>query len=168
MLRCVLISRRNLDIEHQAQPGHRVSVVTWLGRPGFWVVAKHGPFLMAVEQLDSRIRVRIHGSDNNGAVPSSRWCCSHSLPSISPMALKPAHRVLADDLLHAQQLGEHAIAAKRRDVGIAFMPHQNRKHRCAKHVALLGALGLVERAIGHERVEQFSTLRYSMKNGSCP
>ena len=58
MLRCVLISRRNLDIEHQAQPGHRVSVVDMAGASGlFGIVAKHGPFLMAVEQLDGRIRV---------------------------------------------------------------------------------------------------------------
>ena len=68
----------------------------------------------------------------------------------------PAHRVLADDLLHAQQLGEHAIAAKRRDVGIAFMPRQNREHCRAEHIALLRRVGarISERAIGHERVEQ--------------
>jgi hypothetical protein len=68
----------------------------------------------------------------------------------------PAHRILADDLLHAQQLGQHAIAAQRRDMGITFVAGQNREHRCAKHVALLRRVRarIGERAIGHSRVEQ--------------
>ena len=49
----------------------------------------------------------------------------------------PADGILADDLLHAQQLGQNRVVTQRRDVGITLVPGQNREHRCAKHIALL-------------------------------
>jgi hypothetical protein len=55
MLRCVLISRRNLDIEHQAQPGHLVGVVDMAGASGLLgIVARHSPLLVAVKRLDGK------------------------------------------------------------------------------------------------------------------
>ncbi len=69
--------------------------------------------------------------------------------------------ILADDLPHAQQLGQNPIAPQRRDVGIALMPGKNRQHRCAKHVALLRRVRarIGERAIGHHRIEQARNLQ---------
>src|SRR5271166_5611856 len=73
----------------------------------------------------------------------------------------PAHRVLADDLLHAQQLGQNSIVTQNRDMGVALVPGQNREHGCAKHVALLRRVWarIGERAISHERVEQARNLQ---------
>src|SRR4249919_1336752 len=78
------------------------------------------------------------------------------------MALKPRRTASSLTIFFMpSNSGEHAIAAKRRDVGIALVPRQNRKHRCAKHVALLRRVGarIGERTIGHERVEQARTLQ---------
>ena len=51
--------------------------------------------------------------------------------------LRPAQRVFADHLVHAQRLRGYRVAAQRFDVGIAPVPGQQPKHQRTQHVALV-------------------------------
>ena len=55
----------------------------------------------------------------------------------------PADRVLAYDLLHAQQLRQHAIVTQRRDVGVALVPARTESIVVPSTSRFSGAFGLV-------------------------
>ncbi len=80
------------------------------------------------------------------------------------------NRVLADDLLHAQKFGKHAVIPKRRDMGIALVSCQNREHRCPKHIALLRCVraAIDQRTIGREPIEQARNLEIFDEEGQLP
>lgn len=65
------------------------------------------------------------------------------------------HRVLADDPRHAQQLGQHGITAKSRDVRIALVASEHRQEPGADHVDGLRRVRarVGERAVGAKCVE---------------
>jgi len=50
---------------------------------------------------------------------------------------RPAQRILADDLGHAQRLRRHGVAAQRGDVGVAPVPGQQPQHQRAQHIAFV-------------------------------
>jgi len=50
---------------------------------------------------------------------------------------RPAQRVLADDLVHAQGLRGHLVTAQRGDMGVAPVPGKQAQHQRAQHVALV-------------------------------
>ena len=94
--------------------------------------------LVAVKQLYRRIDIE------NIALAQKRH------DALIDMALQPfqafllidrfqsaAHRVLADDPLHAEQFGQHAVAAQRGDMRVALMARQHCQHDRAQHVANL-------------------------------
>src|SRR5271165_4319858 len=79
----------------------------------------------------------------------------------------PADCILADDLLHAQKLGQNRIVPQRRDVGVTLVSGQNRERRCAEHIALLRRVRarIGEWTIGYERVEQARNLEIFDEKG---
>ena len=112
---------------------------------------------MAVERLDRRVDVedprlgkqRLHAMLQMPAQPEGAFRFVDGREGAP-------HGVLADDLLHAQQLRQHGVAAQRGDVGVARVASQHGEHRRAENVALLGRIGahVAQRTIGDEGVEQ--------------
>ena len=139
MLRGMLVAWRHVRVEHQPQSGQRIGVIHMAGPARLLgIVTKHGPFLMAVERLDRQIRI------HNPRLGQQRR------RAVIEMALQPfpafilwdgleaaADRILADDLVHAQQPRQHTVVPQRRDVRVALVSNQDRQHRCAKYVALI-------------------------------
>jgi hypothetical protein len=68
---------------------------------------------------------------------------------------RPAQRILADDLVHAQRLRRHRVAAQRGDVRVASVPGQQPQHQRAQHVALVRgiAAAVLQRAARHPALE---------------
>ena len=70
-------------------------------------------------------------------------------------------RVLAHDLLHVEQLGQHAVAAQRRDMGVALAPARHRQHRRAQNIPLLRRVRahITQRTIRYQRIKQPARLQ---------
>ncbi len=121
------------------------------------IVADHRPFLVAVKRLDRRIDV-----EN----PGLRQQRLHTILQVPAQPVGPFRlvdrlkgapdRVLADDLLHPEEVREHGVAAQRRDVRVAPVAGEHGKHRRAENVPLLRRVRahIAQRTIGHEGVEQ--------------
>jgi len=93
---------------------------------------------MAVKRLDGRIDLEDPG------LSQQRLDAKPEMTSQPYRAFRLADRlegppdgVLADHLLHPQKLGQHGVAAQRRDMRVALVAGQHRQHRRSKDVALL-------------------------------
>ena len=134
----------------------------WLGSRASWGRAQDRSFLMAIERLDRRIDVRIHGWARSGSAAISARCRrGHVAPSILLDRLEgPADRVLADDLAHAERFRKDSVAAQRSDMGVALVAGQHGEHRRPHNVALLWRIGIAvaQRTVGDQGVEQSARL----------
>ena len=105
---------------------------------------------------------RIQGSLRSGSRQWSRCRLIQAAPASSSIAAK-ARRTASSltILLMSSKLGQHAVAAQRRDMRIALVAGQHRQHRRPQHVARLGRVRarVVQRAIRDERLEQTRRLQ---------
>ena len=163
VLRRVFIARLHIHSQHQTKVRHQVRVVAVRGTSRLVrVVTHHRPFLMPIQRLDRAIDVE------------HPWLAQQRRGTVVEMCLQPrqagrlvdlrqaaAHRVLAHNLLHAQQPRVHRIAPQRRDMGVAVVPRQHRQQHCAQHVALGRRVRAAERqrAIRHPAGEKSSLLQ---------
>ena len=157
MIGGVLIAGHHVHIQHQAQVGQEEGVVGVARAAGLLgVVAEHGAFLAAVERLDGGVGVEhpALAQQRLGAVVEMALQPGHALRLVDRRQ-RPAHGVLAQDPLDAEQLRQHAVGPQRRHVRIALVTRQHRQHESAEHVAVGGGVGAraMERAVGHQRVE---------------
>ena len=134
MLSRMLVAGRHFHAHDEARPRQHIGV-KHVRRPArfFRIVADDRPFLMPIEQFYRRI-------DIDDIILAKQWrraqidvflhpVCSlvlgHRLQAVSD-------RILADDLRHAEHLGQHRIGTQRRDVGIPSVARQHRQHRRAE------------------------------------
>ena len=124
------------------------------------VVANLCALLAPIQWLDAGINVQ-HPRPLQGLVyrmhqarthPCRAGCFVHALQ-------RPAQRIFADHLGHAQRLRGHRVAAQRGDVRVAPMPGQQPEHQRAQYVAFVRrvAAAVGQRAIRHPALEDASS-----------
>jgi len=121
------------------------------------IVAQDRPFLMAVKRLDRRIDVenprfgqqRLRTRLQVSAQPDGPFRLVDRLEGAPD-------RVLADDLLHPQELRQHGVAAQRRDMRVAPVAGEHGKHHRAENVPPPRRVRaqIAQRTVGHQGVEQ--------------
>ena len=69
-------------------------------------------------------------------------------------------RVLADNLLHPQELRQHSVAAQRRDMRVALVAGEHGEHRRSQNVAPLGRVRtpVAQRTVGDQGVKKSARL----------
>jgi len=120
------------------------------------VVAQLGAFLPAVQRLDAGIDVEHPGlAQRLTHRVHQRWAHPGRALRLVDALERPAQRVLADHLVHAQRLSGHRVAAQRGDVGVTPVPSQQAQHQRAQHVALVRgvAAAVLQRAGRHPALE---------------
>ena len=121
------------------------------------VVAQDRPFLMAIERLDRRIDVQDPGLGEQWLDAKCKMLAQPCRAFLLVDRLESApYRILADDLFHAEQLGQDGVAAQRRDMGVTLVASEHGEHRRAENVALLRGVGtaVAQRTVDDEGVEQ--------------
>jgi hypothetical protein len=126
------------------------------------IVAKDRSFLMTVKRLDRRIDVedprfgkqRLHAKPQVTPQPDGPFRLVDCLEG-------PPDRVLADDLLHPQELRQHAVAAQRGDVRVTPVAGEHGQHRRAQNVPVARRIRahVAQRTVRDERVEQPARLQ---------
>jgi hypothetical protein len=138
----IFITGQHIDPQHQAQAREHVGVIGVRRTPGLVrIVADLSPLLMAVDSLHRAVHVE------------HPWLAQQRRGAVVQMVLQPgqacgcanrrqaaAHRVLADNLAHAEQRRVHRITAQRSDVRVAPMSGQHGQHHSAEQVALGGGI----------------------------
>ena len=112
---------------------------------------------MTVKRLDRRIDL-----ENPGL--GQQWL--HTILQVSAQPDGPFRlvdrlegapdRVLADDLLHPQELWQHGVAAQRRDMRVTPVASEHGKHRRAENLPPPRRIWaqIAQRTVGHQGVEQ--------------
>src|SRR5271166_5904661 len=127
----MFVAGTDVDIENKARRGHRIGVVAMARTPRLLgIVAQGRPFLMAVKRLDRRIDVenpglgeqRLHAILKVLTQPGGAFRLVDRLEGAPD-------RVLADDLLHPQELRQHSVTAQRRDMRVALVAGEHGEHR---------------------------------------
>ena len=69
-------------------------------------------------------------------------------------------RVLADDLLHPQELRQHSVAAQRRDMRVVLVAGEHGEHRRSQNVAPVGRVRtpVAQRTVGDQGVKKSARL----------
>jgi hypothetical protein len=154
----VLAAGLDLDRQGQAQLADHVGMVD-MGRPAglVRVVADLRPLLVAKERLDRGVDVQDPGlaRQRPDAVVEMPRQPGEPRRLVDP-GQRPAHRILAHHLAHAEQPRVDPVGAQAGDVGVAAMPRQHRQQHRAQHVAHLGRVGagVGQRTVRHPGIEQ--------------
>src|SRR5271165_4426003 len=136
----MFVAGTDVDIENKTRRGHRIGVIAMARTPRLLgIVAQGRPFLMAVKRLDRRIDVenpglgeqRLHAILKVLTQPGGAFRLVDRLEGAPD-------RVLADNLLHPQELRQHSVAAQRRDMRVALAAGEHGEHRRSQNVALVG------------------------------
>ncbi len=158
----MLVAGADIDIEDQTRRSHRIRVIAMARTPRLLgIVAENRPFLVAVKRLDRRIDVedprlgqqRLHTILQVSAQPDGPFRLVDRLEGAPD-------RVLADDLLHPEEVRQNRVAAQRRNVRVAPVAGEHGKHRRAENVPLARRVRthIAQRTVGHEGVEQSGRL----------
>ena len=151
------VAGRGLHAHHETQPRQHVGVMHVARPPRLLrIAADDGAFLVPVKWLHRRV-------DVDDVALAETWERGRIEMSLQPVEALPlgdrgqavTQRVLAHDLRHAQQLGQHLVAAQRRHMGVTLVPCECRQHPRAGHVAnLRGVRARVgQRAVRDRRIE---------------
>lgn len=120
------------------------------------VVANLRPLLVAVQRLDTGVDVQ-HPGAIQPLAHRVHQCRAHPrlAGTVVDALQRPAQRVLADHLVHAQRLCGHRVPAQRGDMRIASVPRQQCQHQCAQHIALARriATAVAQRALRYPTIE---------------
>ncbi len=119
------------------------------------------PCLMAVKRLDRRIdaenpglgKERLHAILKVLTQPGGAFRLIDRLEGAPD-------RVLADNLLHPQELRQHSLAAQRRDMRVAPVAGEHGEHRPSQNVAPVGRVRtpVAQRTVGDQGVKQSARL----------
>jgi hypothetical protein len=147
MLRRVLVTGLDLELQYQPQIGQHVAVISMRRPPRLLrVVTDHRSFLMAVERFHRRVDVKNPRFAQQRASAIVELLLQPGSPGFRrDLAQGPTHCVLADHLGHPEQGWINRVAAQRRDVSIAPMPGQHRQHHCPQYVPLRRRIGARQR-----------------------
>ena len=140
------------------------------------IVTPRCVLLMSVKRLDGRVDVQRPRLFQQRLIAGLEMLFQPRPAALSVQRLhRPANRVLAHDLRHAQQPRVHSVAPDSADVRIAPMPRQDGQQNCAQHIPFLWrvAAGVLQRTIRNPAVEtsahlqKFDKVRQQSKAAYC-
>jgi hypothetical protein len=158
----MFVAGTDVDLENKTRRGHRIGVIAMARTPRLLrIVAQGGPFLMTVKRLDRRIDVENPGlgEERLHAILKVLTQPGGAFRLVDRLEGAP-DRVLADDLLHPQELRRHSVAAQRRDMRVALVAGEHGEHRRSHNVVSVGHVrtAVAQRTVGHQGVKQSARL----------